>query len=120
MPINVFEIRNAKPEEFANIGQLMVNVYSQLDGFPTESEQPHYYEMLRQAGNFTSKPDTEIFVAIGSEGVIKGAVVYFGDMRYYGSGGTATKEKNAAGFRLLAVANDARGLGIGKMLTLAC
>jgi GNAT superfamily N-acetyltransferase len=41
-------------------------------------------------------------------------------MEYYGSGGTATQEKNAAGFRLLAVDVGARGLGIGKLLTIAC
>jgi N-acetylglutamate synthase-like GNAT family acetyltransferase len=41
-------------------------------------------------------------------------------MQYYGSGGTATQEKNAAGFRLLAVDPKARGLGIGKLLTIAC
>jgi ribosomal protein S18 acetylase RimI-like enzyme len=41
-------------------------------------------------------------------------------MKHYGSGGTATKEKNAAGFRLLAVDPKYRGHGIGKMLTLAC
>lgn len=120
MPNNVFEIRKAKPEEFANIGQLMVDVYSQLEGFPKENEQPNYYEMLRQIGNLTSKPSTELLVAVETNGKIKGSVVYFGDMQYYGSGGTATKEKNAAGFRLLAVANDSRGLGIGKMLTATC
>ena len=120
MPNHVAEIRNAKPDEFSSIGQLMVDVYSQLKDFPKETEQPDYYKMLREVGNFTTKPYTEILVAIGNGGSIKGAVVYFGDMQFYGSGGTATKEKNAAGFRLLAVAKDVRGLGIGKMLTLAC
>ena len=33
-------IRNAKPEEFEEIGVLMVEVYSQLEGFPKQSEQP--------------------------------------------------------------------------------
>jgi GNAT superfamily N-acetyltransferase len=41
-------------------------------------------------------------------------------MKYYGSGGTATTEINAAGFRLLAVDLNARGKGIGKLLTEAC
>jgi hypothetical protein len=35
-----FTIRNARPFEFQEFGQLTVNVYSQLDGFPKESEQP--------------------------------------------------------------------------------
>jgi ribosomal protein S18 acetylase RimI-like enzyme len=41
-------------------------------------------------------------------------------MQYYGSGGTATKEQHAAGFRLLAVDPLVRGKGIGKLLTRAC
>lgn len=40
------KIRNAKPEEFAYVCKLMVKVYSQLEGFPKESEQPEYYRML--------------------------------------------------------------------------
>jgi GNAT superfamily N-acetyltransferase len=113
-------VRNAKPDEFLEIGKLMVLVYSQLDGFPKEAEQPSYYKMLASVGELTSKPDTELMVAVSDEGRIAGAVVYFGDMKYYGSGGTATLEQNAAGFRLLAVNPVARGQGVGKLLTYAC
>ncbi|MEJ8757462.1 GNAT family N-acetyltransferase [Pontibacter sp. H259] len=113
-------IRNAKPSEFSAIGKLMVQVYSQLDSFPKEDEQPAYYSMLYNIGEFTNKPETELLVAVADDGKIGGAVVYFGNMQYYGSGGTATQEQNAAGFRLLAVSPEARGLGIGKMLTLEC
>lgn len=113
-------IRNAQPEEFATAGQLLVQVYSQLEGFPKEDEQPAYYNMLRNVGDLTAKPDTEMFVAVSPAGDIDGAVVFFGNMQYYGSGGTATQEKNAAGFRLLAVNPNARGAGIGKLLTAHC
>jgi len=116
----VYKIRNAKPDEFFDIGRLMVQVYSQLEGFPKESEQPNYYKMLANVGEFANKPETELLVAISSESKIIGAVVYFSDMQYYGSGGTATKEINAAGFRLLAVDNAFRGQGIGKLLTMEC
>ena len=117
---NIYKVRNAKPEEFKAIGRLMVHVYSQLDGFPKESEQPNYYKMLESVGDLTTKPDTELLVAIAPNGNIDGAVVYFGDMQHYGSGGTATRERNAAGFRLLSVNPDARGKGLGKILSLAC
>lgn len=115
-----YTVRNAKPEEFEAVGALMVQVYSQLEGFPKESEQPNYYKMLANVGEFTQKPTTELLVAVSPTDTIVGAVVYFGDMLHYGSGGTATKEQNAAGFRLLAVSPLTQGQGIGKLLTVEC
>jgi len=115
-----YTVRNAKPEEFAEIGKLMVQVYSQLEGFPKENEQPDYYKMLANIGELTNKPETELLVAVSAQNKIAGGVVYFSDMKYYGSGGTATLEKNASGFRLLAVDPSIRGQGIGKILTHEC
>ena len=115
-----FTIRNAKPDEFEEIGKLMVQVYSQLEGFPTELEQPNYYKMLANIGELTTKPETELLVTVSAEGKIMGGVIYFSDMQYYGSGGTATKEQNASGFRLLAVDPLTRGKGIGKLLIDEC
>lgn len=115
-----FTIRNAKPSEFGSIGKLMVRVYSRLEGFPDQKEQPGYYQMLANIGTLTEQAGTELLVAVAPTGKILGGVVYFADMQYYGSGGTATKEKAAAGFRLLAVDHGVRGLGIGKRLTQAC
>ncbi|ULQ54911.1 GNAT family N-acetyltransferase [Flavihumibacter rivuli] len=120
MSNNYFQVRNAMPDEFAEIGKLMIQVYSQLDGFPKETEQPQYYQMLANVGELTNKPSAELLVAVDAEERISGAVVYFGDMSQYGSDGTATNEQNAAGFRLLAVSPEARGKGIGKLLTLEC
>ncbi len=115
-----YTVRNASPSEFDEIGKLMTTVYSQLEGFPKESEQPDYYKMLANIGDITTKAGTELMVAISPEGNISGAVVFFSDMKSYGSGGTATNEKNACGFRLLAVDASARGKGIGKLLTMEC
>ena len=115
-----YSVRNAKPTEFVETGKLMVQVYSQLEGFPKESEQPDYYKMLANVGELTNKPETELLVAVSPDGKIAGCVVYFSDMKHYGSGGTATMEQNAAGFRLLAVDPLYRGQGIGKLLTNEC
>jgi len=109
-------IRNARPSEFEEIGKLMTHVYSQLEGFPKES----YYKMLSNIGDLTKRPETELLVAVPSDDRIAGAVVYFSDMKFYGSGGIATKEQNAAGFRLLAVDPLTRGQGIGKLLVNEC
>ncbi|WP_010229599.1 GNAT family N-acetyltransferase [Gillisia marina] len=113
-------VRNAKADEFEEIGKLMIQVYSQLEGFPKETEQPEYYKMLANIGELTKKPNTELLIAISADKRIVGAVVYFSDMSVYGSGGIATQEKNASGFRLLAVDHEVRGQGIGKLLTLKC
>ncbi|MBF4518240.1 GNAT family N-acetyltransferase [Flavobacterium sp. ANB] len=113
-------IRNANPSEFEEIGKLLISVYSQLEGFPKENEQPNYYKMLANIGDFTNFPETELLVATDNNDNILGAVVYFNDMQYYGSGGIATQQQNSAGFRLLGVDLKERGKGIGKILTEEC
>src|SRR5258705_6915003 len=113
-------IRNAMANEIEEIGKLNTHVYYQLEGFPKESEQPAYYKMLSNIGDLTKRPETELLVAVPSDDRIAGAVVYFSDMKFYGSGGIATKEQNAAGFRLLAVDPLTRGQGIGKLLVNEC
>ncbi len=117
---NELTVREARENEYERIGELMVNVYSALEGFPKPEEQPAYYQLLRNVGRLTEKPGTVILVATDSAENILGAVVYFSEMQYYGSGGTATKETNASGFRLLAVHPDTRGKGVGRLLTNAC
>ncbi len=119
MPADL-HIREIRREEFAKLGQLLVEVYSHLEGFPTPAEQPGYYEMLANIGSFTGKKDAKVLVALAGEEKLVGGVVYFGDMAEYGSGGTATAVRNASGIRLLGVSAEARGMGAGRALTDAC
>ncbi|GJM10934.1 MAG: N-acetyltransferase [Lysobacteraceae bacterium] len=115
-------IRDIRRQEWSQLGQLIIDVYSRLDGFPTIDEQPDYYRMLADIGQLTCQPETRILVAVDEQDPTKllGGVVYFGDMADYGSGGTATSVENASGIRLLAVDREARGLGVGKALTEKC
>lgn len=69
-------IRNAFPSEFEGIGKLLIRVYSQLEGFPKESEQPNYYKMLANIGDFTNHQETELLVAVDKNNTILGAVVF--------------------------------------------
>jgi ribosomal protein S18 acetylase RimI-like enzyme len=113
-------IRDLRPSEFAALGQLMVDVYSKLDGFPTPAEQPRYYEMLTNVGRFSEKPEARVLVAVSDNEELIGGVVYFGEMAHYGSGGIATTISDASGIRLLAVDPKFRNSGAGKALTNAC
>lgn len=113
-------IRELREAESERLGQLMVEVYSGLEGFPTPEEQPGYYAMLARIGAFADKKDAKVLVAVSSPGELMGGVVYFGDMAEYGSGGTATRVTNASGIRLLGVDPRFRGQGAGKALTQAC
>ncbi|MGV6844773.1 MAG: GNAT family N-acetyltransferase [Lutibacter sp.] len=113
-------IRNAKPEEFAAVGNLMVNVYKNLEGFPSPKEQPEYYKMLQNVGTLTKNHLTELFVAVNIENKILGVVLYLGDMKFYGAHDITKNESLASGFRLLAVSQEARGLGVGKKLVHHC
>ena len=113
-------IRDLRPGESAALGLLMVDVYAGLEGFPTPAEQPRYYELLANVGDFAHKKDARVLVATTPAGELVGGVVYFGDMAQYGSGGIATTERDASGIRLLAVSPKHRGAGAGKALTEFC
>ena len=110
------QIREAHSNEYQALGELMVEVYSNLDGFPNEDEIPEYYNHLRNVGDFTQQPKVKLFVAVSSDGNVDGGLVYFGDMRYYGAGDESTLIQKAAAFRLLAVNPKTRGSNIPGML----
>ena len=113
-------IREIKHSEYALLGDLTVAVYSQLDGFPSPTEQPDYYATLSNIGSLNEQLYTQVLVAENSENEIVGGVVYYSDMSAYGSGGTATQEQEASGIRLLSVHPESAGMGVGSALTNEC
>ena len=115
-----FEIRPARAEELSVLGDLVADAYAALPGMPTPEEQPGYYAMVRDAPARAHNPAIKILAAVSPAGGLVGSADFIEDMAHYGSGGTATRRVGASGIRLLAVAPNARGLGIGKALTRHC
>lgn len=115
-----FRIRDAHPDEYAQIGALLVESYASLAGMPRVDEQPEYYALLRDVSRRASNPAFTILVAATARGEVLGSVDFIADVKHYGSGGSASSVPDASGIRLLAVKPECRGMGAGKALTRAC
>jgi GNAT superfamily N-acetyltransferase len=115
-----FTIRRARTEECQALGELVVEVYSQLPGFPRRTEQPVYYRLMAGIDRFMAKPSVRVLVAVSTHEDLVGGVLYFREMTEYASGGTAPSLTRTSGIRLLVVAPRFQGTGAGKALTLAC
>jgi GNAT superfamily N-acetyltransferase len=113
-------IRPGRPAEYEALGKMLVAAYAALPGMPSSAEQPDYYAMLANVGARAAKPALTVFVVADPAGKLLGCIDFIDDMTQYGSGGTASTVTDAAGVRLLAVEDAARGKGVGKALTLFC
>jgi ribosomal protein S18 acetylase RimI-like enzyme len=113
-------IRQARPEDYAPLGKLLVDAYAALPGMFTPQEQPDYYAMLGNVAGRAARPALTVFVATDDQNRLLGSIDFIDDMAQYGSSSTASTVQNAAGIRLLAVDNAFRGRGTGKALTLFC
>ncbi len=112
-------IRDARAYEFDAVGHMMVAVHSGVEGFPRPELQPDYYRLLAHIGDQTAKPDTRLLVALEWERIV-GAVVFYGEMAQYFSGGTGSADTDACGFRFLSVDPAARGRGVAAALVETC
>jgi ribosomal protein S18 acetylase RimI-like enzyme len=101
-------VRDARPDEFASIGDLRVAAY-QADGFLAESSG--YAATLRTLG---MDGTGEILAAVDERRIL-GTVM----LLPWPHGGEVVRAAGEAEVRALAVSTDARGRGIGRALLTA-
>lgn len=104
------EIRFARPEEYAAVGDLTVDAYA-ADGFLDGTDD--YAHHLRGAAGRAA--DAELWVAV-DDGVL-GTVTYCPPGSRYCELATETDQGE---FRMLAVAPAGRGRGVGRALVEQC
>ncbi|MDX6548470.1 MAG: hypothetical protein QOG33_2020 [Gaiellales bacterium] len=101
-----------EPAQHDALGDLTVAAYRGLPGSPTSDR---YAAMLRDVA--ARARHAEVLVAVGDDGVLLGGVTYVGDPASEWAEFDAADE---ACFRMLAVADEARGQGVGTALVQAC
>jgi GNAT superfamily N-acetyltransferase len=109
------DVRVAQPADYAAIGDLTVAAYAPVH--PAEDD-PGYLEEMRDVAAWTRT--CTVYVA---EDQVTGALL--GAVRYVpgpeaGAPFAERERDGEAGFRLLAVAPDAQGRGVGRALVEAC
>jgi GNAT superfamily N-acetyltransferase len=105
------EIRDAKPDEFAAAGELVVEAYEVIDPIGLGD----YADELRDVAGRVETAD--VLVAVDGDGSLLGSVTYVPGPD---SASAEFGEADAAGIRMLAVAPGAQGRGVGKALVEGC
>jgi ribosomal protein S18 acetylase RimI-like enzyme len=105
-------IRDVLAAEHAALGDLTVRAYAQLPGRPTSDG---YAAKLRDVASRAR--DAEVLVAVADDDRLLGGVTYVGDPANPWAEFTAPDE---ACLRMLAVAPEAQGGGVGGALVEAC
>jgi ribosomal protein S18 acetylase RimI-like enzyme len=110
------EIREPRPEEYEALGRITVEAYLALDTSDDPDTEDHlsddYTTTLADVADRATKA---VVLAAFDPGPV-GCVTYVPGLGEYAE----FKDPDAAGIRMLAVAPEAQGRGIGRALTLAC
>ena len=107
------DIRPVRPDEHHALGELTVAAYTAIE--PGVVEADSYAGELRDVAGRVS--DADVLVAVDDAGMVLGGVTYV-------PGPDSTwaefREPDGAGIRMLAVAPEAQGRGVGEALSRAC
>ncbi len=107
------DIRPVRPEEHQALGDLTVAAYVAID--PAVVDDDDYAGELRDVAGRAA--DAEVLVAVDGSGTVLGGVTYVPGPD---SPWAEFSEADGAGIRMLAVAPEAQGRGIGEALSRAC
>ena len=108
--MTAFEVREARPDEYEPLGDLTVAAYATLPTGIEDDYADHLRDVQRRAAT------CPILVAV-EDGRLLGGVTYVPGP---GTPWSEVEAEDEAGFRMLAVAGDARSRGVGEALVRAC
>ncbi|HET6834098.1 MAG TPA: GNAT family N-acetyltransferase [Acidimicrobiales bacterium] len=107
------DIRPVRPDEHQALGDLTVAAYAAID--PAVVDENDYVGELRDVAGRVA--DAEVLVAVDDAGTVVGGVTFVPGP---GSSWAEFSEPDGAGIRMLAVAPEAQGQGVGEALSRAC
>ena len=109
------EIRIVRPDEHERLGEITVVAYRAIYPPHANEDLEDYEAELRDVAGRAAGAD--VLVAVDGDGVVLGGVTY---VPAPSSPSAEFDEPDAAGIRMLAVALEAQGRGVGEALTRAC
>jgi len=107
-------VRPARPEEFTRIGDITVAAYRAIE-ISDNQVVDDYMDVLRDVKSRAEAAD--VLVAVDETGLVLGAVTLVMDAN---SPLAEYDEPGTVSFRMLAVAPEAQGKGVGKLLADHC
>jgi len=105
-------VRPAREDELDAAGELVARAYLTE---PDMADAADYLAVIRDVR--TRAREIEVLVAVASEGRLLGCVSF---VRDHTSPWAEVERPGEAGFRMLGVAAEARGRGVGTALVMAC
>jgi GNAT superfamily N-acetyltransferase len=109
------EIRIVRPDEHERLGEITVVAYRAINPPHADGDLEEYEAELRDVAGRAAGAD--VLVAVDGDGAVLGGVTYVPDPS---SPWAEFEDTDAAGIRMLAVAPEAQGRGVGEALTRAC